>query len=762
MTNGLDTSARVFKDKYQINSKMAPSDRQLFLKKAKRIAFPVILLLMIVGVMFLPFFHVPSNDYNADRNWSGVASYMDESEGIHSNADITQYSSTVDDHFLWARVKVNGKMLGNSPPDTSTVFVFVDSDRNISTGYSIGAMGSDYMIKTYGYSETIQHSTIFRFSETRATDDWNGWLSVKRAHTSIKGDTLQTKIPLSLLDTQRSPLVYFGIIDTQGTQDYSAAPIDPMSEGLLVVNQKSDSPDILEKGLVNVLRLEMTARGKPIVVESIDFTSNRKGIQPLSTPIHIAEDETKILTVRMDTSELVEGEFVEAELNPAKIVTDNGSVFVEGNGLKSYVGSAPSVITIDGAFGDWIFDSDPPTSEGSGEAVNPNIDILEYHTSEAEDDVFFYVSVDGTMMGGVKIPEFSEEIILLPRRPVGQKEDQNQVNIEKGDSAFIPLPELTGYDVAHVFIDTDENKNTGYRPIHSFTFPIGADYMSEIKGRNGTIKSSNYFKFHGAHNQWSWTLVGTVSSACDETRLETGISLAMLNIEKPLFDVYIHITDWNDDEDYSNRVIGEGPLNYHSSTGTRKNGGFPDGDIDIIDGGSCAGAFGCHDLDQTRIPISLSWSPAGPYDPGQTGINITVTVDMDGASSNSETGLAMRVGPSGAMPHYGIENDGWVIENDPHNNSNNFILESDMQGQGPTDFVWTVTAPTTVGTYYVEASVQYDNGGPGQEYNITAESTVTVIPEFQEALLPIFSILFVVIVGKRAKGWQMKRGTDED
>jgi hypothetical protein len=751
LTNGLDTSSRGYKDNYRSATQLARNGRQLFLKRTKQIVFPVILFLIIVGVMLLPYFHVPSNGYAELRNWSGVASYSDDSEGIHSNSDIVEYSATVDEDYLWAFAKVEGKMFGNTQPDTNTVFVFMDSDRNSETGYAIGGMGSDYMVRTSGYDGTIRDSTVLRFSETRAVDDWNGWLEVEGAQTIIKGDSLQTRVPLLVFDSGQVPLVYFGSIDTQGSQDYSAAPIDPSSEGLLIVNQRNDSPDILERGQVDVLKLEMTARGKPIVVESIDFTSNQGEILPISIPVRIDKDETKTLTVRMDTSDIVDGEFVEAELDPGKIVTDNGSVFVQGLGMKAYAGSAPSVITIDGAFGDWADDSDPPISDEVGEAINPNIDIQEYHTKRAVNDVFFYMNVDGSMMGGVKIPQFSEEEVPPKRWPATRNDNQNQLDIGSVDSEIIPLPELFGYDAAFVFIDTDDDRNTGYRPTQPFVFPIGADYLIEIKGRNGIIKSSNYYKFDGAHNQWIWDLVGTVPSASDDTRLETGISLEMLNLERPIFDVFIQITDWNDDEDFSDTVIGEGPVNYHSSTGTRKNNGFPDGDIDTIDGGSCAGDFGCHDLDSTQIPISLSWNPAGPYDPGQTGIEITVTVDMDGASSGSETGLAMRVGPTGGNAHWGIENDGWVIENDPHNNQNNFIQESNLQGQGPTDFIWTVTAPTTAGTYYVEASVQYDNGGGGQEYNITAESTVSVIPEFQEVLPPLLSILVVMIVGRRVR-----------
>jgi hypothetical protein len=158
-----------------------------------------------------------------------------------------------------------------------------------------------------------------------------------------------------------------------------------------------------------------------------------------------------------------------------------------------------------------------------------------------------------------------------------------------------------------------------------------------------------------------------------------------------------------------------------------KNGGFVDGDIDTLDGGSCAGQFGCHStFDGTQVSISMSFNPTSPFTPGQTNIQVTVTVNMNGANGGSETGVSLRVGPTGANSRLGIENDGWVITNDPNGGTNNYIRQSGLVGAGPTDLVWTVTAPTTPGTYYVEPTVWYDNGGGGTEHNRALEQTITV------------------------------------
>jgi hypothetical protein len=713
-------------------------------KKTKRLVVPVSAFIIIAMLLFLPMALVPTYDPSFIRDWSGVPSYNDGYERVNPNVDIKEYAAESDDTYLWTRVQVEGQMMGAKSPGTHTLFAFVDSDRNTGTGYSIGGIGAERMIKTNGYGGVIRYSNVYAFSETRNSDDWHGWSKAGKAFSVVNGDTLTTRAHLSLLKVEEGADIYFGLVDAEGEQDYSDTPVVLANEGALIVRQSSLAPDILERGLVDVILLELTARGRSIDLESLDIVTNQGILVPLSLPISLDVDQTIFVTVQLDTTDIEDAAFVDVHVEPQSIVTSQGTIVFNGKGAKAYLGSAPKRIIVDGAFADWTGENRRVFSEERGEATNPNVDLIEYQSYDDQANAFFYLNVDGTMMGGIRIPAYSEERPASRQPPSQKYNDNERVNIGAGSQTDFPLPELTGDDIAHIFIDTDQNKATGYRPTHPFEFPIGADFMIEIRGNDGTIENSDYFKFKGEQDKWSWKLEGSVSSFCDDSRMESGISLAALNIEESLFDVYFHVMDWNGDEDYSDGIMSDGAESHYSSEGTRKNGGFPDGDIDTIDGGSCAGLFGCHTLDATQVPITMSFNPTGPYNPGQTDIVISITVNLDNAATSTETGLSVRVGPSGTNARYGIENDGWVIQSDPHSGTNNFILESNLQGAGDTTLTWTVTAPSTGGTYYVEATVWYDNDGAGREYNIASEETITVIPEFQDILIPMFIVFSVV------------------
>ncbi|MFQ5883942.1 MAG: hypothetical protein ACE5IO_02450 [Thermoplasmata archaeon] len=746
LTNGLASGNRK-------TSSFVPTGSLSSMRKTRKLLAPAVAFLLIILLLILPAVLVTPFHYEVSRDWSGVTSYSDVSGASNPNVDIVQYSATADADYLWTNIKIDGRMMGDSSPNTNTVHVFLDTDKDLGTGYSIGGMGADYLIKVYGYDGVIRDNGLYKFSDTRDNADWNGWIRVAKADATAEGNTLQTKVSLHQLNSDKKAIVYFGIIDSAGAQDYSDTRIDLRNEGALVVEQKSIAPDIMRKGLVDVMTLELTARGKPIIVKSIDITANQGTLLPIATPISLNEDETRTVTVQLDTTSLKDGSFVDVHMSSENIVTESGIVVLSGNGAKAYVGSPPSGILVDGAFGDWRSSSQTPISDQVGETANPNVDIVEYQANNNSANVHFYMKVDGSMMGGIQIPALSEKN-SPPKKTSTQDGSNSGVNVDTGSQKDFPLPELTGDDTVHIFIDVDKNKATGYRPTHPFEFPIGADYMIGIRGSEGRIESSGYYEFVGKQRQMDWKEIGDVSSACDATRLESGISLALLNLTKPEFDAFVHITDWFGDEDYSDTVLSDGPGGPAVHIRTRKNGGFGDGDIDVIDGGSCAGAFGCHGLDATQVPISMSLSPSPPYFPGQKDIQITVTINMDNAAAGSLAGVSIRVGPSGTNSRYGIENDGWVIQSDPNGGTNNYIEKSGLVGGGATDLVWTVTAPSSEGTYYLEATVWYDNDGAGREYNISSEETVTVIPEFVHILMPILAM--VVVFGLFKKGRRYK------
>ena len=114
--------------------------------------------------------------------------------------------------------------------------------------------------------------------------------------------------------------------------------------------------------------------------------------------------------------------------------------------------------------------------------------------------------------------------------------------------------EILGEDKAYIFIDTDSNSNTGY---HQDWLTIGADYMLEIKGKDGQILSKGYYVFKG-HNQndWEWLFIGNIAAKKDNTRLETQISQNEIGLGNNVkFNVFFCIMDWNDKKDVAGNEI---------------------------------------------------------------------------------------------------------------------------------------------------------------------------------------------------------------
>jgi hypothetical protein len=730
-------------------------------KRMKLFAPPIVASALILGLLLMPqflFYGFDGQGEEVRADWGAKASYMDIADVQNPNIDIVDYRAFSDSGHLWTYMRTKGKMFGVSAPNSVTAFIFIDSDRDIMTGFSLEGMGADRMIKVYGYDGEIRRGDLFEFHDGKDNTDWNGWVRTGSADTALDNDVLQTKISLRVLEKGTLPIIQFAMIDSDGSQDHSETPIDLSGEGALVVSQIETAPDILERGVVDIMNLELIARGRPIVLQSLDISSSLGTVIDIPTPISIDVDKTVILTVKLDTTSITSEIPVEVRLDHDGISTNSGAIALYGNEVRRYVGSSPSGIMIDGAFGDWEDVLQSPIADGIDETANSNVDIMGYQTSNSAESAFFYMRVDGTMMGGVKIPKISKTVAPVNPTPAqsggGSSDD---VNVLTGSQSSSPIAELTGEDSAHVFIDSDQNISTGYRPTHPFIFPVGADYMIEIEGKGGKFGKSAYFEHSGNQKEWEWKEMGSVTSACDSSRLETEISLESLNLTAAVFDAYLHIADWSGDYDYSDAVLSQGLrgleiVKASSEPDPNRNGGFADGDIDTIDGGSCFQDFGCHDTeDDTQVPISMAFSPAPPFDPGQTGIIFSVTVNLDNADPNSEAGVYQRVGPSGGgNARTGIENDGWVIESDPHSGTNNFIQESGLQGAGDTVLNWTVTAPSAGGTYYLEPCIHYDNDGPGQERNCVSEITVTVIPEFSTDVLPIVAVLTIVlaVIGK--------------
>ncbi len=110
------------------------------------------------------------------------------------------------------------------------------------------------------------------------------------------------------------------------------------------------------------------------------------------------------------------------------------------------------------------------------------------------------------------------------------------------------FPSGEGGQMAHIFIDSNGNQD-GYS-----IMGIYADYMVEVYGENGKVRSSSYFKFMPMDNSsrsqmnWNnWTYLGGVEAAAEGDMLEVGMPYHNGDDAKVLF----HMSDTEGNQDTS-------------------------------------------------------------------------------------------------------------------------------------------------------------------------------------------------------------------
>lgn len=488
-------------------------------------------------------------------DWKGVVSYQDPKLDQVNNSDVNlvEYRMDRTGDLVSFYLRVDGGVLGGAvstdEAGLDSVQIFIDSDQDGTTGYSIGGIGSDHMLEICGYEGKVVNSIEKRFDGDKyEQNDWNGWEMAYSVQAAVKGNELETQcwLPENRMATNDLE-VYFHIGDTEGNEDRSDGVISTRP-GMLVARQRSIAGDIIERGIEDVLELELTARGRSITIESIDFTNTGlAAVLPVPTPITLQKDETVTRIVRLNTSSGDPGDLVGLEISSAsQISVDSGKVTLLGRGAKAYLETPPSRIIIDGAFGDWAQIA-KKTDEDEQPVPNKNVDLAEYKITRDDKDVSFYMSVQGSMMGGTWIPQLPKYLSLLPPKPAPPPATDvpppTPIDPQK------MRPELAAEDTLCILLDTDSDGNTGYRvsDLGGQISDIGADHMIKITGKYGEVKTNGYYRFNGSNaKDWNWIHTGPVRTGIDAGRLETQIEYDMIGLEPgDGLGVWFYAFDWN-------------------------------------------------------------------------------------------------------------------------------------------------------------------------------------------------------------------------
>ncbi|MEM3396468.1 MAG: NosD domain-containing protein [Thermoplasmata archaeon] len=202
-----------------------------------------------------------------------------------------------------------------------------------------------------------------------------------------------------------------------------------------------------------------------------------------------------------------------------------GIVVLSAIAVLTWQNNNASVIKVDGNFEDW--QGIEKTSKARNFGVPENIDIAEYATAESGKSVAFYAKVYGNLLAG-------------DGRYIVEAPSENPVYV--ANQRETAIPNANGRDVAYVFIDTDNNAATGFKP--SQNFAVGADKAIEIVGKNGKIEASRVLTFAGVVQQeWTWNIGDSVAAATNGREMETMAGKNTLGIGET-YAVYYYMVDW--------------------------------------------------------------------------------------------------------------------------------------------------------------------------------------------------------------------------
>jgi len=503
-------------------------------------------------------------------DWSGKTLYDDGTGtgATSADLDIVRYGAARSDGSMHFYVKVAGRMLSGatSGKGVDTFNIFIDTDGNAATGYRLGGIGAERRLEIFGWEGIVRGSSLYQFSGTRGTSDWNGWQSMGGAAAAASGSELEASVAANEAGVADSAKfrILFQSQETGSQRSDLARALVGAKAGALVVSQVDTGASIVQSGQPVTLNLKMEALGRPMRATGITVTrlgnadlssvgdvTVKRGGQTLASGKFTA-GSTK-LTMAMDL-QLIRLDIVSIDIqaniatgaasgktiglaldgHDAVAVETGTTTVVQAALANHYIGAAPSTIVIDGAFADW--DAIPFNADPAGDTNNSNIDIRDTRATKGNSTISFYVAVDGSLLQGAMTPAAK----AARPGPPGP-------SVPPGPPGpVVEPPVLVGADTVKVFIDSDANFTTG-SPFQGLMF--GADYVLAVTGRESAILTRELFQWSaGAWKPIAGAIVPEAALAGEKMELQLPIAPMGITSSSTV-GVYIQASDWRDVKD---------------------------------------------------------------------------------------------------------------------------------------------------------------------------------------------------------------------
>ncbi len=443
------------------------------------------------------------------KDWNKMNEYLDASMCGDAPLDISSFSIAFDESDFYFRFNVQGALLSRATVDR--YFAFLDSDANAATGYSFGGIGADYAVEAFGSSAGWGVQTA-KFAGADQSN-WSAFATIGGGHAESVGTEAEVQGVLDAKLAVGDVRVRMATMSGSDIADVCAPTVDGVHGALVVRQAALDSAGIISS--TSLMTHTLIATGGDVAYSGITVAATSVAVsQPVGSSV--ADSGSATIPV-IATSAPANATFVKAAVSSVAMTT--GTCAIIGSGLAAYYAEAPTTIAVDGAFADW--NGVAKTSDTVGDVSNSNIDIIEEAAATQAASLFAYVKFGGTPMAGMTIP--STRTISSGGSGGG------------GGSGVSALPKVNGEDVCRIYIDSA----VGGSSIGG----IQADYMMELRGKNGVVTSKRLLAWPGLAS------LGTISAEAGASAMEAGVPFASIGSPTGTVQMFVETTDWERNAD---------------------------------------------------------------------------------------------------------------------------------------------------------------------------------------------------------------------
>ena len=523
-----------------------PRKRGLLESPAVIPIFIVILLVAAVLIVEL----IPRAQMTVDGkfdDWSPVTMHSDEAQaGMAAGTQIVHYAVKLQGSDVFLYMQSNGDMFPGGNDKPSYAVVFIDTDRNVTTGYNVQSLGAERMLTVKGWDGSVKETKLYSFDPSAGQLDWKGFKETSTFKATASGSELELVKDLTALGLTKDskPAIRFALLPSSGPIHMSDAPVGLQPGGMAVTqNIRAPTAPVAPGTMGQVfMTMKIDAKGKDDTLQKVTFT--RTGQGPLgdvqlvtlwSSDTRIASGKLQdvpgtnleqitfqpkllvttghpaVLTLKMDLWDKASGGTLGAMILSTANITfahsPSAIMTVQEGDLTCYINRTPSVPVVDGVFGDWnAVNSDEHLLPGGNPRTDLDLKVLR-DIVESSGRIKVELEVTGDILQGSPTPGLSAM---------------------NGTCTVGPACPGTGESVAMVLIDIDNKTTTGKNE-----GIMGADYAVIVHGKYGNIEQASLgiYSYDPGKDSWELVTAQGVSAHNDQHRMEIGLDLTKTAIQ---------------------------------------------------------------------------------------------------------------------------------------------------------------------------------------------------------------------------------------